>query len=91
MTYLDDDSTTPEKLEAWKKKYEAGDESAKELFRQVSNISLLVAYDLVDKIRWWEKETLKLDEDEVAKRLPHMSGVLDQLKTAYVTFSEIDF
>jgi hypothetical protein len=91
MTDRDDDQITPEKLEEWKKKYEAGDESAKELFRQVSNISLLVAYDLVDKIRWWEKETLKLDEDQVAERLPHMTEVLDQLKVAYVTFSEIDF
>ena len=80
-----------EQYSDWKERPSEDDDDPRELFRKANHIALCISYDAIDKLRWWEKETLKLDEDEVAKRLPHMSEVLDQLKTAYVTFSDIDF
>ncbi len=63
----------------------------RETFRKVSHIALCMSYDMIDKLRWLEKETLKLPDEEIDKRLQHMSQFLDQLKTAYVSFAEIDF
>ena len=74
----------------WKQRYEASDQTAKELFQEVSHITLNLTYDLIDKLRWWEKETIKLPDEEIEKRLKHMAVFLDSLKTAYLTFAEID-
>ncbi len=69
---------------------ESGEPSPKETFRKTSQIALLMSYDLIDKLRYWEKETLKLPEEEVAKRLGHMVKSVEQLRAAYLTFSDID-
>ena len=60
------------------------------MFKQVSNIAVCMTYDLIDKLRWFEKETLKLSDDEIRERIPHMAGFLDQLKDAYLEFSDVD-
>ena len=67
------------------------EQTARELFSQLSNISLCMSYDLIDKLRWWEKEVMKLSDDEISKHIPHLSACLDQLKTTYLQFAEIDF
>lgn len=90
MTEREDDASI-EDFDDWKRKMESGDDDPRELFSQVSKIALCVSYDLQDKLRWWEKETLKLSDAEIEERLPHMSKVLEQLKEAYVTFAEVDF
>jgi hypothetical protein len=59
-------------------------------FRQVSSIAVCMSYDLIDKLRWFEKETLKLSDEEINERLPHVTGFLDQLRDAYLGFSDVD-
>jgi hypothetical protein len=80
-----------EQYDEWKQRYDAGEESARDLFRQVSHISQFMSHDLLDKLRWWEQDTLEKSDDEVEKRLEHMSAFLKQLQAAYLHFSEIDF
>jgi hypothetical protein len=79
-----------EQFEGWKERQASGDETAKELFRQISHIAVYLSYDLIDKLQFWEKETLQLPDDEIDKRIPHMSKFLEELKTAYETFSDVD-
>ena len=86
----DEEKDRVEEYAEWKERAEGEDQDPRELFRQVSNIAVCMSYDLIDKLRWWEKETLKLSDDEVGKRLPHMTAFLDQLKMAYLEFSDID-
>jgi hypothetical protein len=62
----------------------------RELFEQISHIGVCMSYDLIDKLRWYEKETAKLPPAEIEKRLPHMAGFLEQLKIAYLQFSDLD-
>ena len=77
--YLEtDDGCDPEK------------QAPKALFQQVSNIALCMSYDLIDKIRYWEKESLALPEKEIEKRIPHIARCLDRLKVAYLEFSDTD-
>lgn len=77
--------------EEWKKRHETGHENPRELFQQVSRIAQYMSYDLIDKLQYWEKETLKLSDDEVERRVRHVSRCLKQLQSAYVQFSETDF
>jgi hypothetical protein len=63
----------------------------RERFAKTSQIALLMAYDLIDKLRYWEKETLKLKDDEVPVRLEHLVESVDQLRDAYLTFADLDF
>jgi hypothetical protein len=79
-----------EKYEDWKQRRETGDESPKEMFRQISHIAQFVTHDLLDKIQWWEKETLRLSDEEIDERIPHMAVFLGQLQQAYETFSDVD-
>jgi hypothetical protein len=74
----------------WKQEYENGAVEPRESFRRVSNIALCVSYDLLDKLRWYEKETMKLPDEEIEERLPHMVAFLDLLGTAYDEFSDVD-
>jgi hypothetical protein len=74
----------------WKRRYEAEQRPPREMFEQVSHIALFMAYDLIDKLRWWEKSTLELPDEEIAKRLPHTAAFLDKLRAAYLEFSETD-
>ena len=73
----------------WKEGHGA-DVDPRERFRQASHIALCMSYDLIDKLRYWEKETLNLPEEEIEKRLPHLVTLLDRLRTAYVGFSDVD-
>ena len=79
-----------EKHEDWKQRREAGTESPREMFVQISHIAQFMSHDLLDKIQWWEKETLKLSDEEIDERIPHMSVFLEQLRQAYETFSNVD-
>ena len=85
-----DEKQSLEQYAEWKKRYDSGDETARELFSQISHISLLLCYDLIDKLRYWEKETLAHSDEEIDKRLQHMSKFLDRLKTAYLSFADVD-
>ncbi len=77
----------------WKERSEEQEENQDppELFKQVTHVSLCISYDLIDKIRWWEKETLKLSDEEIEKRIPHMAASLESLRTAYLQFTDVDF
>jgi hypothetical protein len=77
----------------WKERSEGEEQTQdpKELFKQVTHVSLCISYDMIDKIRFWEKETLKLSDEEIAKRIPHMAASLETLRTAYLQFSDVDF
>ena len=70
---------------------ETGPKDPRELFQQVSRISITMCYDLIDKLRFFEKETMKLSDEEIEQRLPHMTDSLDGLRKAYLTFADIDF
>jgi hypothetical protein len=60
------------------------------MFQQVSRIALLMTYDLIDKLRWWEKATLELSDAEIAKRLPHTAAFLDKLRIVYLEFTDVE-
>ena len=79
-----------EEVSEWQRQYEAQDQSPRELFTQVSNVALCMSFDLIDKLRYWEKATLSLSDEEIANRIPHMAGFLDRLKAAYLEFSDVD-
>lgn len=79
-----------DELDDWKERYESADSDPRELFKQVSHIAIYLSYDLIDKLRYWEKETLKLTDEQVEERLPHLATFLDRLKAAYVDFSDVD-
>ena len=85
-----DGADSKKEFEEWKSRYEAGDRSARELFEQISKIAQLLSYDLLDKLQYWEKETLKLTDEQIDKRIPHMTAFLEQLRIAYDTFSDVD-
>lgn len=85
-----EDDRPGEDLDELKKRYEAGQDSARELFEQISHIAIYLSYDLIDKLRFWEKETLKLSDEEIDRRIPHMSALLDRLRTAYDSFTDVD-
>ena len=78
----------------WKERYdgEEGDaENPRELFKQVSHISLYLAYDMIDKLRFWERETIKLSDEEIATRLDHLISSVEQLRVAYLDFADLEF
>ena len=75
----------------WKARGESENDDPRELFRQVNHIALCMSYDLIDKLRWLEKETMQLPDGDIEKRLPHMATFLDNLKAVYLQFSDIDF
>jgi hypothetical protein len=75
----------------WKNRAEKGHENPRELFQQVSRIAQYMSYDLIDKLQYWEKESLKLTDPEIEQRIKHVSRCLSQLQSAYVQFSETDF
>jgi hypothetical protein len=78
--------------EEWKSRDEAGEEEdPRELFRQLTHISLCISFDLVDKLRWIEKEMQRLPQEAIEERLPHMATLLDRFKEVYLEFADIDF
>jgi hypothetical protein len=74
----------------WRVRNEAEKRDPRELFEQISHIAVYMSYDLIDKMRYWEKETLKLTPAEIEERIPHMARFLDRLKVAYLEFSDVD-
>ena len=84
------DETTPvEQLESLR---QADDElTPRQRFERMSRIALLLGYDLIDKLRYWEKETAKLSDDQIAKRLDELAGSVEKLREAYLAFSELEF
>jgi hypothetical protein len=66
------------------------DLSSRERFKRISNIALLMSYDLIDKLRYWEKVTLELSEDQIAERADHLAASVEQLREAYLAFSDLD-
>ena len=91
MADQDDKGGTGPDYDEWRRRYESSDQTPGELFEQVSHIALNLTYDLIDKVRWWEKETMKLPDEEIEKRLQHMATFLESLRTAYLKFAEVDF
>lgn len=75
---------------AWKARSDTERENPRDLFKQVSHIALCMSFDLVDKLRYWEKETLQLTDEEIEKRIPHMSRLLEGLEQTYVHFSDLE-
>jgi len=75
----------------WKSRDESDQDDPRELFRQLTHISLCISFDLVDKLRWLEKETLQLSDEDIEKRLPHMATLLDRYKEVYLEFADIEF
>lgn len=80
-----------EQLEALGRDVEAGSLSPREAFEKTSRIAQLISYDLIDKLRFWEKETIKLSDEEITLRLSHLARSVDALRGAYLTFSDVDF
>ncbi len=78
-------------LEPLHEQRESSDHTPAQLFEQMSHIAITLSYDLVDKLRYWEKETLKLPDDEIPVRLEHLAKSADQLRDAYLTFADMDF
>ena len=70
---------------------EGSEPDPRQRFQQMSHIAITMSYDLIDKLRFFEKETLKLSDEEIAGRAPHVSELLSDLRTAYVKFAEVDF
>ena len=85
-----DDEPPRQDLDELKRRYESGEDTARELFTQISHIALYLTFDLVDKLRFYEKETLKLGDDEIDARIPHLSQFLDRLRSAYESFADVD-
>ena len=87
----DEDRKPPEELTDWTWSDEAKDQEPREMFQRVSHIAISMSYDLIDKLRFFEKETLKLPDNEINKRVPHLAAFLERLKAAYLDFAEVDF
>ena len=64
--------------------------STKEKFQKTSHIALLIAYDLIDKLRYWEKQTLELPDDQIEERREHLVASIEQLRVAYLDFTDFE-
>ena len=84
------DEPSFDQLDELRNSVENAELSARERFQKTSHIALLLTYDLIDKLRYWEKETLELPDDQVAERLEHLTRSVEQLRVAYLTFSDVD-
>ena len=85
-----DETALQDDLEPLNEQRESNDNTPAQLFEQMSHIAITLSYDLVDKLRYWEKETLEMSDEEIEKRLGHMAVFLERLKKAYVDFAETD-
>jgi len=68
----------------------ADDMSPRERFERISRIALLMSYDLIDKMRYWEKETTGLSDEQITRRVEHLAKSVTRLREAYLTFSDVD-
>lgn len=62
----------------------------KQRFERISRIALLLGYDLLDKLRYWEKETAKLSDEQISKRLDPLTASVEKLREAYLAFSDLE-
>lgn len=63
----------------------------KQRFERNSRIAVLLGYDLIDKLRYWEKETGKLSDAQIAERLDPLTAAVQKLREAYLAFSDLEF
>ncbi len=77
-------------LEAWKKQCEAGEVSPQDTFKKISNIAVLMSYDMIDKLRFLEQETLPLPDEEIVDRVEHMTQFVERLRNAYLSLGETE-
>jgi hypothetical protein len=84
------DRPPDEQLDELQQNASTGDLSSKERFRKTTHIALLMSYDLIDKLRFVEKETLSLSEDEINARLEQLVEAVEMLRAAYLAFAEQD-
>ena len=66
------------------------DLTPKQRFDRITRIALLLGYDLMDKLRYWEKETSKLSDDQLSKRLEPLTASVEKLREAYLSFSDLE-
>lgn len=66
------------------------DLTPKQRFERISRIALLLGYDLMDKLRYWEQETSKLSDEQIAKRLQPLTDSVEKLREAYLSFSDLE-
>ena len=59
---------------------ESDDLTPRERFDRVSKIALLLGFDLIDKLRFWEKETAKLSDEQIADRLEPLADAVERLR-----------
>ncbi|MCP3982032.1 MAG: hypothetical protein GY716_22230 [bacterium] len=90
MSERDENQPTNEEYAEFKKLLDEGGQDPREMVEQVSKITLLIGYDLIDKVRYLEKETLGLPDDEIPPRLKHLVDCLDRLRAAHLEFSDVD-
>ena len=48
-----------------------------------------MAYDLIDKLRYLEKEALELPEDQVKERQELLVASIEQLRVAYLDLADL--
>ena len=84
-----EDGPADERLEELSRDH--GELSPQEQFQKTTNIGLLMAYDMIDKLRFWERETIKLSDEEIATRLDHLISSVEQLRVAYLDFADLEF
>ncbi len=76
-----DDALPPE--------HDEGEITAKGMFQKNSKVAVLMCYDMIDKLRYWEKETLELQEDQIGERSEQLVGFVEQLRAAYLDLPEL--
>ena len=82
------DRAPDEQLDDLKESVSAGELSSRERFRKTSHIALLMSYDLIDKLRFMEKGTLALPDDQIDERLERLAESVELLRAAYLSFAE---
>jgi hypothetical protein len=70
---------------------ESDDLTPRQRFERISKIALLLGFDLIDKLRYWEKETSKLSDEQIASRLEPLADAVERLREAYLAFSDLEF
>ena len=58
--------------------------------RRTLHIALLMSFDMIDKLRFLEKETQNLPEEEIEERLEQLLESVELLRAAYLGFAEQD-
>ena len=78
-----------EQHDEWKEGQDAEGENPREMLRRISQVALVMSFDLIDKLRWLEKEAANLSDEEVEERVRLMATFTNHLRTAYLEFSDV--